>query len=493
MSNTSPKKQDGNSKDTDSAEDDEEDLQDALKEMVKIPDIDERPGTSRRHFEVQDSPEKGELKKKSTRRIIQKDQAEQGSQTCENRKKVKKSSTDKKELDSDDSWAALFIKRFSWTRNPTEAVSTRSNAVNPTTKISLAEVTENNLKTGATTKSKSSTETSNESLIRTDHYGYSKSKTGETNQNQLSDEESGDESAEFLDKLKKIEEASKPKSWKRPTPIVIKANPISSTTKKTEDEVQAKPRSDNEDKHRYINILKVPFHRNLNYAAENETNNQTTNNQPPEDVDTRTSPEKVSLGSPPPNSALKFAQKNENIDGKSGENPREISAENAEQKKRVNTDSQRTLTITGHSHITTKWQDHCHFRDSQQTGSDKVAKRKLITACFLCTIFMIIEIVGGVISNSLAIATDAAHLLTDLASFLISLFALYLAGRPSSERLNFGWYRAEVIGAMISVFFIWVVTGEWHPCVYGHYAVGTPRFRSGGQDNADHLGIGHTI
>jgi len=73
---------------------------------------------------------------------------------------------------------------------------------------------------------------------------------------------------------------------------------------------------------------------------------------------------------------------------------------------------------------------------------------------------MIIEVVGGIISNSLAIATDAAHLLTDLSSFLISLFALHLAGRPASERLNFGWYRAEVIGAMISIFFIWVITGE---------------------------------
>ncbi|KAI8042476.1 hypothetical protein M5D96_003789, partial [Drosophila gunungcola] len=118
----------------------------------------------------------------------------------------------------------------------------------------------------------------------------------------------------------------------------------------------------------------------------------------------------------------------------------------------------------GTSRRRSEWQDrpeedHCHFKKSQHTGVDKPARRKLIIACILCFVFMIVEIVGGVVSNSLAIATDAAHLLTDLASFLISLFALYLAGRPSSERLNFGWYRAEVIGAMISVFFIWVITG----------------------------------
>lgn len=44
------------------------------------------------------------------------------------------------------------------------------------------------------------------------------------------------------------------------------------------------------------------------------------------------------------------------------------------------------------------------------------------------------QISGGVLSNSLAIATDAAHLLTDFASFMISLFAIWIAGRPSTKR-----------------------------------------------------------
>lgn len=72
---------------------------------------------------------------------------------------------------------------------------------------------------------------------------------------------------------------------------------------------------------------------------------------------------------------------------------------------------------------------------------------------------MIGEIIGGVLANSLAIVTDAAHLLTDFASFLISLFALVLASRPRTKRMNFGWYRAEVMGALLSVLLIWVVTG----------------------------------
>lgn len=51
---------------------------------------------------------------------------------------------------------------------------------------------------------------------------------------------------------------------------------------------------------------------------------------------------------------------------------------------------------------------------------------------------------GGVLSNSLAIATDAAHLLTDFASFMISLFSIWVAGRPATRKMPFGWYRAEV-------------------------------------------------
>ncbi|ALC39992.1 CG31760 [Drosophila busckii] len=122
-------------------------------------------------------------------------------------------------------------------------------------------------------------------------------------------------------------------------------------------------------------------------------------------------------------------------------------------------ESKGTLTIIGRStRITTQYQDHCHV-DRKDSGINKRAKRKLIVACVLCLVFMVCESVGGILANSLAIATDAAHLLTDLVSFLISLFALHLSSRPATQRLNFGWYRAEVIGAMISVYFIWVLTG----------------------------------
>ena len=63
-------------------------------------------------------------------------------------------------------------------------------------------------------------------------------------------------------------------------------------------------------------------------------------------------------------------------------------------------------------------------------------------------------------AKSLAIASDAAHLLTDIASFMISLFAIWLAKRPPSTTMNFGWHRAEILGAILSTLMIWVITGK---------------------------------
>ncbi|NWX14681.1 ZNT2 protein, partial [Aegotheles bennettii] len=66
---------------------------------------------------------------------------------------------------------------------------------------------------------------------------------------------------------------------------------------------------------------------------------------------------------------------------------------------------------------------------------------------------------GGYLAHSLAILTDAAHLLTDFASIMISLSALWVSSRPPTKTMNFGWHRAEILGALLSVLSIWVVTG----------------------------------
>ncbi|XP_071309271.1 proton-coupled zinc antiporter SLC30A2 [Agelaius tricolor] len=103
---------------------------------------------------------------------------------------------------------------------------------------------------------------------------------------------------------------------------------------------------------------------------------------------------------------------------------------------------------------------HCHTRGAgSRPGQQQRARRKLYLAAGICLFFMVGEAVGGYLAHSLAILTDAAHLLTDFASIMISLFALWVSSRPPTKTMNFGWHRAEILGALLSVLSIWVVTG----------------------------------
>lgn len=78
------------------------------------------------------------------------------------------------------------------------------------------------------------------------------------------------------------------------------------------------------------------------------------------------------------------------------------------------------------------------------TSDRRADTRKLLLACAVCVVFMVIEIVGGVLSNSLAIATDALHLLSDVSSFLISAIMLIMAQRETTKIHTYGFHRAEV-------------------------------------------------
>uniref|UniRef100_A0A3P8VGV5 Cation efflux protein transmembrane domain-containing protein n=1 Tax=Cynoglossus semilaevis TaxID=244447 RepID=A0A3P8VGV5_CYNSE len=63
-----------------------------------------------------------------------------------------------------------------------------------------------------------------------------------------------------------------------------------------------------------------------------------------------------------------------------------------------------------------------------------------IRQLFICSV--IPSPVGGYAAHSLAIMTDAAHLLTDFGSILISIFSLWISSRPPTHTMTFGWHRA---------------------------------------------------
>lgn len=70
---------------------------------------------------------------------------------------------------------------------------------------------------------------------------------------------------------------------------------------------------------------------------------------------------------------------------------------------------------------------------------------------------MIVEIVGGIMANSLAIKTDAAHMLSDVGGFLISMMSIWIGQKAHTEHYTYGYHRAEVLGALSSIFVIWAI------------------------------------
>ncbi|KAF9429324.1 hypothetical protein BGZ76_001455 [Entomortierella beljakovae] len=85
-------------------------------------------------------------------------------------------------------------------------------------------------------------------------------------------------------------------------------------------------------------------------------------------------------------------------------------------------------------------------------------KRKLIFVTVLCLVFFVVELIGGYFARSLALMSDAFHLLSDVVSFVISLIAIWLSEQPATKRHSFGYHRAEVLAALMSVFIIWILT-----------------------------------
>jgi cobalt-zinc-cadmium efflux system protein len=86
--------------------------------------------------------------------------------------------------------------------------------------------------------------------------------------------------------------------------------------------------------------------------------------------------------------------------------------------------------------------DHDH--GSRRAGS----KRRLALVLALTSGFMVVEIVGGLVADSLALLSDAGHMLSDNASLAVALVAFWLADRPATARRTFGYKRAEILAAL---------------------------------------------
>jgi cobalt-zinc-cadmium efflux system protein len=91
---------------------------------------------------------------------------------------------------------------------------------------------------------------------------------------------------------------------------------------------------------------------------------------------------------------------------------------------------------------------HSHARIGAPPGS---SVRRMAASLALTTLIMIAEAVGGWLSGSLALLSDAAHMLTDAGSLALALFAMLIAARPADLKRTYGYRRVEVLAAQLNV------------------------------------------
>ena len=91
-------------------------------------------------------------------------------------------------------------------------------------------------------------------------------------------------------------------------------------------------------------------------------------------------------------------------------------------------------------------------------GTGEIKHEKPLWIAFgLTAVFLVAEVIGGLVTNSLALLSDAAHMATDVIALAISLFAVRLSRRPPDAKRTYGYARMEAIGAMINGVLLFVV------------------------------------
>lgn len=101
--------------------------------------------------------------------------------------------------------------------------------------------------------------------------------------------------------------------------------------------------------------------------------------------------------------------------------------------------------------------DHSHDHGHDSHGHSHGTGRALLLSLCFTAAFAAVEIIGGWASGSLALLSDAGHMLTDSSSLAIGAFAAWLSQRPPSRWHSFGFQRAEVLGALVNVLLMFVV------------------------------------
>ncbi|WAH38150.1 cation diffusion facilitator family transporter [Alicyclobacillus dauci] len=117
--------------------------------------------------------------------------------------------------------------------------------------------------------------------------------------------------------------------------------------------------------------------------------------------------------------------------------------------------------MSTHSH------GHVHDHDHSDVFHSHAPAGKMRLAFFLTLLILVVEIAGGWLSHSLALLSDAGHVLTDIAAIGLSWYAMKQSEKPSSKDMTFGYYRAGILAAFINgitliLITLWILWEAYH-------------------------------
>ncbi len=98
---------------------------------------------------------------------------------------------------------------------------------------------------------------------------------------------------------------------------------------------------------------------------------------------------------------------------------------------------------------------HNHAHPPSHSHRFQHSRRRLFLAFISQLIFFGVELVGGLLTNSLALLADAGHMLSDVAALGLSLLALMYAGKPATARKTYGYHRLEILAALVNGLVLW--------------------------------------
>ncbi len=117
------------------------------------------------------------------------------------------------------------------------------------------------------------------------------------------------------------------------------------------------------------------------------------------------------------------------------------------------------------------------MQDSRQDRTQQ--RRSLLIVLLMTGTFMVIEVVGGLLTGSLALLADAGHMLTDAAALGLSAFAMWMAARPSTPEKSYGYHRAEILAAVTNavvllLLAIWILYEAYRRVFEPPHVLGVP-------------------